>query len=144
MGDEKKAGEDTVAEVTTGAKAEESDIQTSTEAKDYDEERRSTKEEDMLNTEDVDKAAVKIQSAYKGFRTRKKVAKMRTDDGRRKKSVKEDKDEKRSDEELKLREARDERARIMKEKFEKIDDEEFRYKQERKKKLKEEKSLSIF
>ena len=141
MGDEKKAGEDTVAEVTTGAKAEESDIQTSTEAKDNVEERRSTKEEDMLNTEDVDKAAVKIQSAYKGFRTRKKVARMRTDDGRRKESVKEDK---RCDEELKLREARDERARIMKEKFEKIDDEEFRYKQERKKKLKEEKSLSIF
>ena len=57
---------------------------------------------------------------------------------------KKDKGEKRIDDELKLRESREERARRMKEKFEEIDDEELKYKQEMRRKLKEEKSLSIF
>ena len=143
MGDEKKAEEEHGAY----AKDEESDIKTSAEPKNIDEERNVImKEEAKLDTKDEDNAAVKIQSAYKGFRTRKKVAKMMTDDEgrkeREKKSAKQDKEEKRNDEELK--EGRDERARRLKEKFEEIDDAEFKYKQEMRKKLKEEKSLSIF
>ena len=143
MGDEKKAEEEHGAD----AKDEESDIKTSAEPKNIDEERNVImKEEAKLDTKDEDNAAVKIQSAYKGFRTRKKVAKMMTDDEgrkeREKKSAKQDKEEKRNDEELKV--GRDERARRLKEKFEEIDDAEFKYKQEMRKKLKEEKSLSIF
>ena len=145
MGDEKKAEEEHGAD----AKDEESDIKTSAEPKNIDEERNVImKEEAKLDTKDEDNAAVKIQSAYKGFRTRKKVAKMMTDDEgrkeREKKSAKQDKEGKRNDEELKLKEGRDERARRLKETFEEIDDAEFKYKQEMRKKLKEEKSLSIF
>ena len=145
MGDEKKAEEEHGAD----AKDEDNDIKTSAEPKNIVEERNVMMEEAKLDTKDEDKAAVKIQSAYKGFRTRKKVAKMMTDDEgrkeREKKSAKRDKEEKKkNEEELKLKEGRDERARRLKEKFEEIDDAEFKYKQEMRKKLKEEKSLSIF
>ena len=123
---------------------------TSTEAEaivedgnDVTKEKEEESQLDKLDTKDEDKAAVKIQSAYKGFRTRKKVAKLMAEedrDGRGKKSEKKDEREK----ELKLRESRDERARKLQEKLEEIDDEELKFKQERRQKLKEEKSLSIF
>ena len=131
------------------AKAKASDSTKSTEASlDTVEDETATTEKVTLDTKDEDRAAIKIQSAYRGSRARKKVAKMIIDEGRKcergKKSAKKDKGEKRIDDELKLRESREERARRMKEKFEEIDDEELKYKQEMRRKLKEEKSLSIF
>ena len=143
MGDEKNTDEEHGAE----GEAEEGAIKLLTEAKNIAEDGEVMKEEVQLNTHDEDKAAVKIQSAYKGFRTRKKVSKKLIDEGRKcergKKGAKPD-NEKKNDDDLKLRESRDERARRLREKFEEIDDEELKYKEERRRKLKEEKSLSIF
>ena len=143
-GNEKKTDERNGAD----AKAEESDTTKSTEAApDTVEEETATKEKVNLDTKDEDRAAIKIQSAYRGSRARKKVTKMIIDEGRKcergKEGAKKNHEEKK-DRELQLRASREERARRMKEKFEEIDDEELKYKQEMRRKLKEEKSLSIF
>ena len=124
------------------AKAKASDSTKSTEAApDTVEEVTATKEKVTLDTKDEDRAAIKIQSAYRGSRARKKVSKMIIDEGRKcergKDSAKKGK-EKRNDDESKLRESREERARRMKEKFEEIDDEELKYKEEMRRKLKDE------
>ena len=151
MENEKKAHKELAAEEKASEESKENDCDITSTSRDEvnDGENIKGMEVEMvrnLENKDKDKAAVKIQSAYKGFRSRKRVAKMRNGEARDggKKKVEGNEDEKRREEELKSKEGRDERARKLKEKLEKIDDDELKYKQERRRKLKEEESLSIF
>ena len=150
MENEKKVHKELAAEDKINEKSKENggDI-TSTSRDEANEGEKNIKEVEVVRNMDnknEDKAAVKIQSAFKGFRSRKRVAKMLIGEARDgdKKKVEGNEDEKRREKELKSKEGRDERARRLKENLEKIDDDELKYKQEMRRKLKEEESLSIF